>query len=181
MSELWEKAIETKQLFQGRLLGLRVDTVEMPDGKRSTREVVEHPGAVAIVAITDQKELVLVRQFRTATGEIVLEIPAGVPGKGEKGEKAASRELEEETGFKAGQVKKIWGGYASPGYSTEILNYYLATELKKTSQKTDEDEFVEVEILPVTRCLDMLKHGQINDNKTIVGILLAEKYLKEEL
>jgi ADP-ribose pyrophosphatase len=181
MTKLWEKLIETKRIFTGRLLSLRVDKVEMPDGKSSTREVVEHPGAVAVVAITKNNELVLVRQFRTATGEVVLEIPAGVPGKEEPGEVAAARELEEETGYRPGKVAKIYEGFASPGYSSEVLRYYLATDLQKTNQNTDEDEFVEVDHLPVSQCLKMLAAGEIKDNKTIVGILIADKFLKGEL
>lgn len=181
MSELWEKEIESKKVFQGRLINVRVDTVEMPDGKRSTREIVEHPGAVAIVAVTQDQELVLVRQFRKATGEIVLELPAGVPQKGERGEDAARRELEEETGYYAKKIKKVWEGYASPGYSNEVIQYYLAEDMNKMKQKTDEDEFVEVDLIDLETCVDLLKEGKIKDNKTIIGILLAEKHLKGKL
>jgi ADP-ribose pyrophosphatase len=181
MTELWEKEIESKKIFQGRLISVRVDTVEMPDGKKSTREIVEHPGAVAVIAITQDQELILVRQFRKAAGEIVLELPAGVPNKGERGEETARRELEEETGYFAKKIKKVCAGYASPGYSNEVLQFYLAEDMNKMKQKTDEDEFVEVDLIDVETCVDLLKQGKIKDNKTIVGILLAEKHLKGEL
>lgn len=115
MEKFEEKEISSKRVFEGRLLGVRVNAVRLPNGVETSREIVEHPGAVAVVAISEDNELVLVRQFRKATGEVLLEVPAGVPKKGEKGEEAARRELEEETGYHAHRVKKIWEGYASPG------------------------------------------------------------------
>ena len=181
MEKLQEKEIKTKRIFKGKLLGLREDTVELPSGKKSTREVVEHPGAVAIVAITKDKELVMVRQFRKAVGEILLEVPAGVPEKGESGEECARRELEEETGFHAKKVRKIWEGYASPGYSNELIQYYFAEEMTRMTQKTDADEFIEVDLVDIELCLDMLKNGKFKDNKTMIGIMIADLYLKGEL
>ena len=181
MEKLQEKEIKTKRIFKGKLLGLREDTVELPSGKKSTREVVEHPGAVAIVAITKDKELVMVRQFRKAVGEILLEVPAGVPEKGESGEECARRELEEETGFHAKKVRKIWEGYASPGYSNELIQYYFAEEMTRMTQKTDADEFIEVDLVDIELCLDMLKNGKFKDNKTMIGVTIADLYLKGEL
>lgn len=175
-----EKQIGSKRIFDGRLLGLRVDTVKLPNGIESTREIVEHPGAVAIVAITRDNEMIFVRQFRKATGEILLEVPAGVPGKSEKGEAAARRELKEETGYHAKNVKKIWEGYASPGYSDELIRFYLATDMNLMQQCPDEDEFVEVELVDIETCLDLVKTGKVRDNKTAVGIWLADLFLKGE-
>lgn len=180
MEKLREKEIKTKRIFKGKLLGLREDTVELPSGKKSTREVVEHPGAVAIVAITKDKELVMVRQFRKAVGEILLEVPAGVPEKGESGEECARRELEEETGFHAKKVRKIWEGYATPGYSNELIQYYLAEEMTRMTQKTDADEFIEVDLVDIDLCLDMLKNGKFKDNKTMIGVTIADMYLEGE-
>ena len=181
MSGLEEKQIKTERLYKGTLLGLRRDTVQLSNGKQATREIVEHPGAVAIVAITKDKELVMVRQFRKPTGQIMLEIPAGVPKKREKGADTARRELEEETGFYAKKIRKIWQGYASPGYSNEVIHFYLAQDMYRLKQKTDEDEFVEVDLIDVEACSDMLKNGKIIDNKTMIGIIIAEKVLKGEL
>lgn len=181
MAKLEEKKISSKKTFDGRLLKLRVDAVKLPTGVEATREVVEHPGAVAVIAITKDNELVLVRQFRTAAGEVLLEIPAGVPLKGEKGEDAARRELEEETGYHARSIKKIWAGYASPGYSNEVIQFFLAQEMTFIKQRTEEDELIEVEILAVDECVELLKTGQIKDNKTMIGILAADLYLKGEL
>jgi len=180
MEKFEEKEIESKRIFKGRLLGLRVDTVEFSNGKRSTREIVEHPGAVAIVAITDDKEIVLVRQYRKATGEILIEIPAGVPLAGEKGEDAAQRELEEETGYHARKISRLWDGYTSPGYSNEMIHYFLAQDMNRTKQNTDEDEFVEVDLVDIETALDLARTGRVKDNKTLIGIMLADKFLKGE-
>ncbi len=181
MKNLEEKTIKTERIYKGSLIGIRKDTVTLPNGKKSTREIVEHPGAVAIVAVTEDKELVLVRQFRKPTEETLLEVPAGVPKAGETGEQTAIRELEEETGFRAKKARKIWAGYVSPGYSNEMIQYYLAQDMTLVKQKTDEDEFVEVDLVDVDACVDMLKNGKISDNKTMIGIMIADLYLKDEL
>lgn len=172
-----EKKISSKRVFDGRLLGVRFDKVKLANSVETTREVVEHPGAVAIIAVTDEDELILVRQFRYPTGEEVLEIPAGVPKKNESAVAAAKRELEEETGYRAGKVKKLFGAYTTPGYSNEMINYCLATELEMMEQNTDEDEIVEVEIVDIEACVDLVKRGKIKDNKTIIGIMLADQHV----
>ncbi len=181
MSKLEEKHIKSERIYKGSLLGLRKDYVELPSGKQATREIVEHPGAVAIVAITKDNELVMVRQFRKPAEQVLLEIPAGVPKKKEKGEATARRELEEETGYYAKKIRKIWQGYASPGCSNEVIKFYLAQDMYRLKQNTDEDEFVEVDLVDIDACSDMLKNGKINDNKTMIGIVIAEKVLKGEL
>ncbi len=179
MEKFKEKEIESKRVFRGRLLGLRVDTVELPNGKRSTREVVEHPGAVAIVAVTDDDEIVLVRQFRKATGEVLIEVPAGVPLAGEKGEDAARRELEEETGYHAGTLSHLWDGYTSPGYSDELIRYYLARDMNLIKPRPDEDEFVEVDLVDIEEAVELAENGGIKDNKTLIGVMLADRWLRE--
>lgn len=181
MEKFEEKEISSKRIFNGRLLGLRVDTVRLPNGVESTREIVEHPGAVAVIAITKDDELVLVRQFRKATGEVLLEIPAGVPQKGEKGEDAARRELEEETGYHAKKITKVWEGYASPGYSNELIRYYFAQDMNLMKQKTEEDELIEVDLVDLELCLDLVKTGKIKDNKTMVGVMIADLFVRGEL
>jgi ADP-ribose pyrophosphatase len=181
MAKLEEKAISSKRIFEGRLLKLRVDYVKLSNGVETTREVVEHPGAVAIVAVTQDNELVLVRQFRTAAGEVLLEIPAGVPFKNEKGEDTARRELEEETGYHAKSVKKVWEGFASPGYSDEVIGFFLAKDMTLLQQKTEEDELIEVDLVDLDLCWDLIKTGKIRDNKTIVGVTIADLFIKGEL
>jgi len=179
--ELKEETIKTERIYKGSLLGMRKDTVKLPDGKQSTREIVEHPGAVAVVAVTKDKELVLVRQFRKPAERVMLEVPAGVPKKGESPEDCARRELEEETGYHARKVRKIWEGFASPGYSDEVIHFCLALEMTRLQQHTEEDENIEVDLVDVEMCVDMLKRGKINDNKTMIGILIADMYLRGEL
>ncbi len=181
MDKLTEKQIKTERIYKGSLIGLRKDTVQLPDGRKSTREIVEHPGAVAVVAVTKDKELVLVRQYRKPAEQVLLEIPAGVPRKGESGEETARRELEEETGFYAKKVRKIWEGFASPGYSNEVIHYYLARDMNRLKQKTDEDEFIEVDLVDIELCFDMLKNGKINDNKTMIGIMIADLVERGEI
>ena len=176
-----EKSVSTKRIFDGRLIGVRVDTVQLPNGQEATREIVEHPGAVAIIAITDENKLVLVRQYRRPTGEVLLEIPAGVPGKEEQGTEAARRELEEETGYQAKSIKNIFAGYSSPGYSDELIEFYLATELTLAPAHPDEDEFVEVELIDLKAGLNLIKTGKIKDNKTAVGIMIADRWRRGEL
>ncbi|OGB87829.1 hypothetical protein A3J44_00100 [candidate division WOR-1 bacterium RIFCSPHIGHO2_02_FULL_45_12] len=173
MKHLIEKHIKSESIYKGHLLGVRKDTVKTPGGREAVRDVVEHPGAVAIVAITDDQELVFVRQFRQPVGEIVLEIPAGVPKKGEAWLDAAKRELKEETGYRAGKIRKIFQAYTTPGYSNEVLEYYLAEDLVQLKPHPDEDEYVEVDLIDLETCVDMVKNGKINDNKTIIGIMIA--------
>ena len=181
MDKFEEKEIDSKQIFEGRLLKLRVDTVKLPNGAIGNREIVLHPGAVAVVALTDKDELVLVRQFRRPTGEVLLEIPAGIPRAGESGEEAARRELKEETGYVALEVKKVWEGYTSPGYSNELIRFYFAKVSHRGMQQPDEDEFVEAELVPAKKALDLVRTGKIRDNKTMVGVMIADLARRGEL
>ena len=176
-----EKEVNRNYIYKGRLLNLREDRVLLPTGKESAREIVEHPGAVAVVAITTENEIVLVRQYRKAVGESLLEIPAGVPNPGETGDDCARRELEEETGFHAKKIRKLGEGFASPGYSNELIQYYLAEQMTRMMQKTDEDEFIEVDLVDMELAYDMAKRGKIKDNKTMIGIFLADLILKGEI
>lgn len=175
-SKLYEKTISSRKIYKGRIISLREDTVRLPDKKTSRREIVEHPGAVAVVAMTGKNKIIFVRQFRKATGEELLEIPAGLVHKGESYSAAAGRELEEETGFKAKKVTKIFEGYSSPGYSSEVIRFFLAVGLVKTAKLCDQDEFIEVEIISVKKALGLIKTGKIRDNKTIIGVLIASTW-----
>jgi len=168
-----EKTIKVKRIYKGRIIGVREDTVKLSNKVISKREIVEHPGAVAIIAVTKNKEIVLIRQFRKPAGKVLLEIPAGLVHKGERDIDGAKRELLEEAGYKAKKIKEIFRGYSSPGYSTEVIKFYLAAGLVKAAQNTDHDEIIKVGFYPIKKCLGMLKSGKIKDNKTAVGILLA--------
>ena len=169
-----ETTVKSKRIYSGHLLGLREDTVRLENGNISRREICEHPGAVAIVALTKKKEIVLIRQFRKPAEKVMIEIPAGLVEKGEKLAAAAKRELEEETGYVAGKLKLVFSAYTTPGYSTELLHYFLATDLKKTAQHYEEDEEIDVDVTPLKQALEMAKKGKIADNKTVVGIAVAQ-------
>lgn len=172
---LEEKTISTERIFEGKMIKLRVDTVSLPNGESATREVIEHPGAVAVVALTDQNELLMVRQYRHPTGEILLEIPAGKRDLGESPLVCARRELEEETGYRAQQWQILFSYFTTPGFSDELLYIATASELEPGVPHTDEEEFIEVVTVPVDEALRMVYRGEIKDAKTIIGILVLNR------
>lgn len=170
-----ETTVESRLVFEGRVLNMKVDTVKLPNGKQSTREVVVHPGAIAVVAVTDADELVLIKQFRYPVGQVIWEIPAGKLEKGEDPLNCAKRELAEETGHGAEQWKHLSTFFTTPGFTDEIMYIYLATGLNTDKQTADDDEFIELQYVPFSEALGMIASGEIKDAKTIAGILLAEK------
>ncbi|MBU0687430.1 MAG: NUDIX hydrolase [Candidatus Margulisbacteria bacterium] len=168
-----EETLKSTKLHNGRIISLREDEVKLPNGKVAKREIVEHPGAVIIAAVTDKKEIVLIRQYRKPVEAVIYEIPAGLVDEGESLKDAALRELKEETGYVAGKINQVLSAYTSPGYSTEVIHYFIAKDLKLTGQALDADEVVKVEIVTFDRAIKMIKDGTIKDNKTIIGIMLA--------
>jgi ADP-ribose pyrophosphatase len=166
-----EKTITSKLLHQGKNFSFKTDEVELPNGKTTTRDTVDHPGAVAIVPILDDGRILLVKQHRYATGKELLEIPAGTLERGEAPDTCARRELKEETGYTAGAMKKILTMYMAPGYSNEIIHLYLATDLKAGDPHTEEDEDITLEDHGPDELLDMMEKNTIEDAKTIAGIL----------
>lgn len=172
-----ENVLESKMIYRGRVVSLRVDKVQMPDGKIAEREVVEHRGAVAIVPLLDSETVLLIRQYRQAVGEVLLEIPAGTLESGEFPDACASRELEEETGYRADRLKRLFSQYLAPGYSQEVLHVYLAEELEQTAQQTEEDEHVELAPLPLAAVPALIEQGEIKDAKTIAGLLMTLRRL----
>lgn len=177
MEHLKETKIASKEIFKGKIINLRVDTVKLPNGKEATREVVEHPGAVAVVALNEKNELVMIHQFRAPINEVIIEIPAGKLEKGEDPLVCAKRELEEETGYQAASWKQMFTFYTTPGFSDEKMYLYMAKDLKSLEQSLDEDEFVELVYIPVKDALDMARNGKIKDAKTILGIEAASLFL----
>lgn len=167
-----ERLVSSERPFTGKLLKIRVDEVLLPNGKHSKREIVEHRGAVAIVAMVGGR-VVLERQYRHAAGKVMLEIPAGGLEEGETPDAAAVRELEEETGFVAGKMEKLAHFYVAVGYSTEIIWLYFATDLKKKRARQEEDEFIETITLPFEEAMKMVSSNRIEDAKTIIGLLMA--------
>ena len=171
--DLREKLIESKLLYDGKILKLRFDTVTLPDGELSTREIVEHPGAVAIVPITADGRIVLVRQYRHAIGDLMLEIPAGKLDAGEDPLVCAYRELEEETGYSAGSLRYLSSVYTTPGFTNEKIHLYVAGQLCETKQRTDNDEFINVEIYSCMQIRSLIDTGVICDAKTMLALLLS--------
>ncbi|HCC34847.1 MAG TPA: ADP-ribose pyrophosphatase [Ruminococcaceae bacterium] len=169
--ELYETTISSAEKFHGRILNLRVDEITLPNGHTASREVVEHPGGVCVAAVTGKRELLLVRQFRYPYKEILTEIPAGKLEPGEDPKSCGERELLEETGLKADSFKEFGRIYPTPGYCDEIIYLYLATGLHDVGQRLDEDEFLEIERIPLDDALALVLNGKIIDAKTQIAIL----------
>ena len=175
--DLYEKIIKTDTMFEGRVFKVEVSEVELPDGQKSTREIIRHNGGAAIVAIDEDKNIFLVKQYRIATGQELLEIPAGKLEVGEDPLECAKRELEEETGMQAGEIKHLFSMYATPGYCAERLHIYFTKGLKSGQIHRDEEEFLHVIKLPFDIAYKMVMNGQIFDAKTIAGILAAKELI----
>ncbi|PKG21882.1 NUDIX hydrolase [Niallia nealsonii] len=169
---LQEKTISTKKIFDGRIISVQVDEVELPNGKTSTRELVKHPGAVAVIAVTDEGKIVLVEQYRKPLEKEIVEIPAGKLEKGENPEVCAKRELEEETGYGCDSIELVSSFYTSPGFADEIIHIYVAKGLKKLEDAAglDEDEFVNLMEVTLEEALEFIKNQRIYDAKTIYAI-----------
>lgn len=165
-----ERTVSSRRAFSGRLLSLRVDEVELESGKRATREVVEHPGAVAILA-WDGERFAAVRQWRQAAAADLLEIPAGTREPGESALESAERELAEECGLRAGRWEEGPSFYTAPGFSTELLTLFLATNLSAVDVTPPEDEALERSWLTLADALAAIDDGRIRDAKSLVGIL----------
>jgi len=172
-----EKSVSSDVKFEGHIITVRVDTVEMPDGRTATREVVDHSGGVCVVPIADNGEVVMVRQFRKAVESAVLEIPAGKLNSGENHRDCGIRELEEETGYKSNNIVYLGHIFPSPGFMNETIHIYLATELYDGELNLDLDEYLDVEKIPLEQVVEMIMNNEINDSKTAVGILKAREYL----
>ncbi|MFS8541858.1 MAG: NUDIX hydrolase [Tissierellales bacterium] len=174
-----EKTMKSEKIYEGKIINLRIDTVELPDKKYSKREIVEHPGAVGIVPITDDGCMILVKQYRKSVEKFLLEIPAGKIEINEEPKETGLRELAEETGYKANKMEYLFEFYTSPGFSNEKIYLFLATELEKGEVKPESDEYIKVEKYKIEELVDMVIRGEINDGKTIVAIFYAQKYINK--
>lgn len=163
-----EKTLQSKMIYDGRRLRLYRDEVELPDGRHTFREVVSHPGAVAVVPVTEEGDVFLVKQFRYAIRSELYEIPAGIIEKGESPEQCAVRELREEAGLDAGRMEKLGQFYTSPGVMDELMHIYRATEL--TAPGREPEEGIDVVKMKLGQAIDKIKTGEIADAKTICGI-----------
>jgi ADP-ribose pyrophosphatase len=175
--ELRERLIASEPVFQGRLISVRVDEVELPDGRRTRREVVDHPGAVAIVPLLPDGRVVMVRQYRHAVGQVLCELPAGTLDPGESPEDCARRELAEETAYQASDLRLLLSIHLSPGYSSEIIHIFLATGLEPTAAAApDEDERLSIMLLPMDEAVAMVGRGDLRNAAAVCGLLAAERW-----
>lgn len=176
---LRESTIESTEVFSGRLVKLRVDRVRLPNGKETSREIVVHRGAVTAVPLMDHQTVVMVRQYRQAAGEVLLEIPAGTLDRDEDPVKCCERELREEIGYHANKITPMFQSYLAPGYSSEMLHTFLAEDLERAEAESEEDEFIQIVEVPLDSAIDLIRSGEIKDAKTICGILMAQRMLAQ--
>jgi ADP-ribose pyrophosphatase len=165
-----ERVVESRRIFEGRIVRLRVDTVAFPDGRSAQREVAEHAPVVVVVPLDGEGNVLMVRQYRLPVKQFLLELPAGLIDPGESVEEAVQRELREETGMRAGHLERLAEFYASPGFCDELMHLFLATELEFSPLAPDSDESVEVVRMPLSEALTLVDRGEIVDAKTIVGL-----------
>lgn len=173
MENLQEKQVNSKLIFEGKVLKLKYDTVLLPNGAEATREYIVHPGAVAIVPVANDGRIVLVKQYRYPVGKVMLEIPAGKMDKGEQPDDCAKRELAEETGCMAEELTKLTSIYTTPGFTDEVIHLYVAKKLTMMEQHPDEDEFIDFALYTPLQIKKMIADGTICDAKSLVGLFLA--------
>lgn len=175
--ELVEKRIDGEQLYHGIIVDVCRDRVQLPDGRTANREVVKHPGGVTILPIDADRNCYMVRQYRYPAQKVMLEAPAGKLEYGEEHKSCAVRELSEETGLRADELIYMGAFYTSPGFSSEKLHVYLAFGLHEGQSHLDDGEFLNVEKIKLDVLSKMVMDGEIDDAKTVIAILKAEKYL----
>lgn len=175
-----EKTLSKKPIYKGNIIDIECWSVLLPNGKEATRDVVLHPGASVVIPITDKGEVYMVRQFRKPIDQESLEIPAGKLDKGEDPFDCAKRELKEETGLDAKDIKHLIDIHSTPGFSNEVLHMYVAKELYEGEACADEDEFISAEKYPIKTLVDMVFKNEITDAKTIIGILMADKIISQQ-
>ena len=172
-----EKTLKDTTVFDGHLIRVHVDDVELDNGMVAKREIVSHPGGVSVAILTEKNELLFVKQFRCPYQEELLELPAGKLDPGEDHRPAALRELSEETGLEAGELTYLGHIYASPGFCDEALHMYLARDLTRARQHLDEDEFLDVVTMPFDTLVEQVMSGEITDAKTVATVLKVKTLL----
>ena len=175
-----EPTIESKDIYQGRIIKLRVDTVQLPSGRTTTREIVEHEDAVCVVPIDENNNVLMVRQYRKAAQLNLLEVPAGGVEAGETPDETVLRELQEEVSVTSGSLRRLSGFWVSPGWATEFMHAYLATDLTPASLPADDDEYISVERVPLDSIPGLIESGEIQDSKSVASLLLALRVLNSD-
>lgn len=165
------KVKSSRHVYAGRVFDLRVDEIVLADGVETQREVIRHPGAVAMIAVDDEGKVLLVSQYRHPAGKRLLEIPAGTLDDGEAPQAAVERELQEEVGYRPGRSEEIGAFYVAPGYCDEFIRVYVCRDLEPSKLDGDEDEDIEIERLTPQEALAAIDDGRINDAKSIIGLL----------
>lgn len=173
-AQLHERIIDEQQVWSGRIFDINRLQVALPDGRPAVRDVVRHPGAVAVVALTQDQRVVLVRQYRTALDRVTVEIPAGKLDPGEDPLEAARRELLEETGVTAGKIGYLTTMATSDGFCDELIHLYMATDLRFSQSNPDDDEFLHVDLVPIQQLIDAVLDSRIEDGKTALGALICD-------
>lgn len=171
---LTETILDSRMVWRGDCLSVEDTTVRLPNGSLGHRDIVRHPGAVAVIALTDDGKIVLVHQYRTPLEQVTVEIPAGKMEPGEDPATAAARELMEETGYLAERMAYLGPIASAPGYSDELLHLYMAMGLSFVGASPDDDEFINVDLVDLNEMVDQVLDGKVIDAKTVVGILLCE-------
>ncbi|MFN8528080.1 MAG: NUDIX hydrolase [Anaerolineae bacterium] len=172
-----ETILHTEEIYSGKVVHLAVLDVRLQNGKTGKRELIKHAGAVAIVALDEQQNVLLVRQYRIAAGRVLTEIPAGTLNPGEPPLLCAERELQEETGYKPGKLEALGGVFPAPGYTTEFIHLFMATDLTESRLQMDDDEFIEVDRIPLRDAITMIERGEIIDAKSVSGLLKTARRL----
>ena len=168
-----------REIYKGRVVDLRVERVTLPNGHELEIEIVRHPGAAAVVPITADGDVILIRQYRHAAGGFIYEIPAGKLDKGEPPEKCADRELTEEAGVVAGKTTRLGSIVTTPGFTDEVIHLFLAEDLRPAKTSHEPDEVITTLRRPLHTCLDMVARGEIIDGKSICALFLADRMIRE--
>ncbi len=170
-----EKVLSSEQIFDGKVVKLRVDTIELPSGNVTKREIMEHGGAVSILPMLPDGKIGMIKQWRSAVQEYLWELPAGGIEKGEDPKDCAHRELIEEIGYEAGKLTLIFQCYLAPGYSSEMMYGYLGEDLKLVGAQPEEDENIDLVPMTLEELLPLIDSGEIRDSKTICGLLALHR------
>jgi ADP-ribose pyrophosphatase len=173
--------IKSETLLQGRAFKIRRDYLKTPDGRETKLEIVDHGGSVVVIPIDNENNLLFVKQYRHAIGRDLLELPAGTRDHEEPFHQCAAREIREETGMEAGKLQRVGDFYLAPGYSTEFMAVFLATDLRENPLQGDDDEFLQVEKIPLTKAIEMAEQGEVPDAKSLAALLLARSHLEKYL